>query len=197
MTRFWLAGVLVLSSTAVQAKPAWRGSADLDGDGTADDISIKLVGHGKPDLSGRDTNTRTPLWCGAATCTATIQVGTAKLDVTIHGGYFGGFGAQTIDIDGKDAASELLITQRGEDDEDPPYKFTVITYDGTKLTATPLWISGGYDSGDVKVDGKGKLILLYDDCPDRTLVTYVRKGARIVETTRKTVRAHPAGSCAG
>src|SRR5262249_52495742 len=113
------------------------------------------------------------------------------------GGYFGGLGVKVIDTDQSDKRKELLITQRTEETEDPPFVFSVVTYNGGKLRLQKLWNSGGYNSGEAIIDGHGTLVLRYNDCPDRITVTYRRSGDQLVETNRKTTRTHKPDECAG
>ena len=187
---------LVAAPALAHADAAWRRKADLDGDGKTDAITLALTAHDPIGADDQDHDRRVPIRCLGARCEAKLSVGTAELDLPITGGYFGGLRIEVIDIDPRDHRKELLITQRGEGEEDPPYDFTIVTYDGGKLVAAPLWTSGGYSTGTVKVRG-GKVVVVYDDCPDRTTVTYARRGGKIVELGRKVLRTHPPESCAG
>ena len=131
-------------------------------------------------------------------CHVRVEVGATSVALDVPGGYFGGLGVKVIDIDTKDKRKELLITHRtGGEGEDPAFVFEVITYAGGKLNVQQLWSSGGYNSGVATADGGGSLVLRYDDCPDRVTVTYQRRGDRLVETSRKTVRKRKPDECAG
>jgi hypothetical protein len=187
--------ILILATQTVFAGPAWRASADLDGNGKPDLIRLDITGHGKGEPHTRDP--RTPIACNAASCTARISVGGAGITLEIPGDYFGGFNVEVIDVDPHDNTSELLVTQRVDDTDDPAYAFTVITFDGTRLRAFPLWTSGGYNTGTAGVDGQGHLFVRYDDCPDRTTVFYQRRGADMVEAGRSVQRTRDPRDCSG
>jgi hypothetical protein len=124
-----------------------------------------------------------------------LRVGGSSRELAIPTGYFGGVGISVIDIDAADRRKEILIQRRGESEEDPWYEFTVAIYDGG-LHVQELWHSGGYNSGEVVLDGRGTLTLYYDECPDSTMVEYRLRGAGLVESGRKTVRTHDPDRCA-
>jgi len=206
MKRLVLSAALVVSTYAfaaptptpskpTAAAPAWHASVDLDGDGKLDDVQVTLPA-GKPGQQKVDPRVDIP--CDADhTCRVRVAVGTAAVELDVPGGYFGGLGVKVIDIDPSDKRKELLITQRTEETEDPPFVFSVVTYAGGKLHLQKLWSSGGYNSDEAIIDGHGTLVLRYDDCPDRVTVTYRRSGDQLVEANRKTTRTRKPSECAG
>jgi hypothetical protein len=181
--------------TPAAPTPAWHASVDLDGDGKLDDIRVTLPWS---KLAQRKIDPRVDIPCDAAqTCRVRIAIGSQAVELDVPGGYFGGVGVKVVDIDASDKRKELLITQRTEEGEDPPYVFSVVTYSGGKLHLQKLWSSGGYNTGEAIIDGHGTLVLRYDDCPDRVTVTYRRNGDQLVETSRNTTRRRRPSECAG
>jgi hypothetical protein len=178
----------------------WRASADLDGDGRPEAITLTSQ-EVKLDAGSRDEDPRinvpvTDCEPAAERCRALLAIGEASQEIGIKAGYFGGIGIVIIDLDTSDGRKELLITQRGESEEDPWYEFSVALYDGSRVHYQELWHSGGYNSGKAAGDGKGTLTLYYDECPDSFAVQYRLQGTQLVEVDRKTVRTSNPDQCA-
>lgn len=178
----------------------WRAKEDLDGDHIPEEVLLtsKFVAR-PPGQHDDDPRMNVPVTdCDPAGdfCPAVLSTPGAALDLNVPAGYFGGIGLSVIDIDASDGRKELLLVQRGDNDEDPWFEFTILLYDG-QWTPVPLWHAGGYNSGTLSVDGQGIVTLLYDECPDTFLVEYRLQNGRLVEVNRKTARTRNPDSCAG
>jgi hypothetical protein len=174
----------------------WQAAADLDGDGKVDEITLASTQaklDPKPEYPDELINVAVSE-CDQP-CPATLTIGAGSQDVVIPGGFRGGIGIRVIDIDPSDKRKELLITRYGDSEEDPWREFTIVLYDGA-IHLQDLWHSGGYNSGTAKIGGNGALVLEYDECPDRSTVTYVVQGTKLVETDRKVVRTKNPDECA-
>jgi hypothetical protein len=182
----------------------WRAELDLDGDGKTEraelvtrDTMVQAdedvdddprIGIGVPGCHKGDSQVEG--------CHATLRVGDDEHEIVLQRGYFGGIGIRAIDIDPTDGFTELLLTQRGGDAEDPPFVFTVATY-RRRLRVHPLFASSGYNSGEVKLNGGGGLDVVYDECPDKTTVAYAFQGDELTEIAKTVERVRDPSRCAG
>jgi hypothetical protein len=166
----------------------WAMDVDLDGDGQPEHASLRSrdVASQTGDFAA-DARVDIPIVeCttdrdGAAPCTGQLTIGTQSVELILHSGFFGGIGIRVVDLDDDDGRRELLLTRRGDAEEDPPYLFSIVQWDGAAITMTPLWHSNGYSSGTITIDGSGELELLYDECPDAYAVSYVLRDGRLHE----------------
>lgn len=169
------------ASTHVPAsgRVLWQAELDLDGDGVrelaqlrSDDVTSQAGEHGgdgRVDIPISECATDRS---GEAPCRGTLVVGSRATELVLHSGYFGGIGIRVVDIDDRDGRQELLLTRRGDAEEDPPYSFTIVQDDGAALRVTPLWSSTGYSSGTVAIAGDGMIEVHYDECPDAFSIRY-------------------------
>ena len=181
----------------------WGAEGDITGDGVSEEIVVSseevLASVGE---LREDEQINIPFNnCAPGEnkiCDGELRVGTATLPLKLHSGYFGGLGVRVIDIDKSDKQRELLLSQRLDGErEDPPYQFWVVIYDGNKLNQIPIWHSGGYNSGEVKLDGKGTLRVIYSECPDRTSIDYTLSGKTLKAGEKETKRLKDPATCAG
>lgn len=172
---------------------------DLDGDGSADPVTVSSPHAHLAGPDGYDDDPRVPIKVTGCTtrCDAVVRVGDRVARMPLNAGdYFGGLGVTPVDIDATDGRTELVFVQRGGDGEDPPYVFWVALYDGTDLTLTRLWSSTGYNSGEVHTDGHGHLVVVYDECPDAFTVQYALADGRLEAGPVQTRRVRNPDTCA-
>ena len=180
----------------------WKAGADLNGDGTPEEVVLiseeVLADVGKLEKDPRINvgfNNCAP--GDNQVCDGVLRVGDATQALTLRAGFFGGLGIRVIDINKSDKQRELLLTQRGPDTEDPPYRFSVVIYDGKDLHVHELFAADGYSSGEVRVNGEGMLRVVYKGCPDTTMVDYTLAGAKLTAGEKMTKRVADAKSCPG
>jgi hypothetical protein len=181
----------------------WAMDVDLDGDGEPEHASLRSrdVASQTGEFAGGERVDIPILECttdrdDAAPCRGQLSIGTHSIDLVLHSGYFGGIGIRVVDLDEDDGRCELLLTRRGDAEEDPPYLFSIVTWDGTTVTLTPLWHSNGYSSGTVTIDGTGVFEVFYDECPDAHAVSYVLRDGRLHEGEVVSKRVRNPDECA-
>lgn len=177
----------------------WQAGTDLDGDGVEERVELRSKdGLAAVSPAAPEPRINVPLTdCGKeGPCELRIVVGNSQYSLFAERGSFGGVGLFVIDVQPNDGTKEILLIRRTTEPEDPPYVFTVITFDGA-LHANDLWHSDGYSSGHALVPGDGTIIVEYDDCPDAFTVRYSLRNGVLAEVERKTARRHPPGDCAG
>jgi hypothetical protein len=182
----------------------WTMDVDLDGDGEPEHASLRSrdVASTRGE-SASDERVDIPIFeCTTdrddpAPCRGRLTIGTQSVELLLHRGYFGGIGIRVVDLDTDDGRHELLLTQRGDADEDPPYLFSIVQSDGAAITLTPLWHSNGYSTGAVTIDGSGAFEVFYDDCPDAHAVSYVLRDGRLHEGDVVSKRVRNPDECAG
>jgi hypothetical protein len=181
----------------------WTMDVDLDGDGQPEHASLRSgdVTSQTGDFAADDLVDIPIVECttdrdDAAPCRGRLTIGTQSVELILHSGFFGGIGIRVVDLDEDDGRRELLLTRRGDAEEDPPYLFSIVQWDGGALTMTPLWHSNGYSSGTLTIDGSGELVLLYDECPDAYTVAYVLRDGRLHEGDVISKRVRNPDECA-
>lgn len=194
----------VAAAPVPDRRTLWRADVDLDGDGATEHVALTSddVAESKADdpaatpaigIQVARCVSREPSVDG---CRASLEVGASRHELVLRAGYFGGIGARPIDIDPSDRHTEILLTERAGDTEDPPFVFSVVSYRGGKLRVQRLFASSGYGSGEVKLDGKGALTVVYAECPDRTSVRYRWKRDELVQVEKRAERVRDPKSCA-
>jgi hypothetical protein len=182
----------------------WQAELDLDGDGERElaqlrsrDVSSQAGEHGgdpRVDIAISECVTDRS---GELPCRGTLSVGSRSTEIVLHSGYFGGIGIRVIDIDAADGQQELLLTERGGAEEDPPYLFTIVQVDGDALRVTPLWHSNGYSSGTVVIAGDGVIDVRYDECPDAFAIRYqLRANGQLESSAVTSERVRDPSECA-
>jgi hypothetical protein len=181
----------------------WAMDHDLDGDGQPEHASLRSrdVASQTGDFAADDRVDIPIVECTtdrdhAAPCRGQLTIGTQSVELILHSGFFGGIGIRVVDLDHDDGRRELLLTRRGDAEEDPPYLFSIVQWDGAAITMTPLWHSNGYSSGTITIDGSGVAELLYDECPDAYAVSYVLRDARLHEGEVISKRVRNPDECA-
>jgi hypothetical protein len=191
----------------------WAMDVDLDGDGEPEHASLRsrdVVSHVGELSSHTDTQAASAsdervdipiLECttdrdDAAPCRGQLTIGTQSIELILHSGFFGGIGIRVVDLDDDDGRRELLLTHRGDAEEDPPYLFSIVQWDGTAITLTPLWHSNGYSTGTVTIDSSGVFEVFYDECPDAYAVSYVLRDGRLHEGEVVSKRVRNPDECA-
>jgi len=147
-------------------------SADLDGDGYHDRIAVVGRAGG-----------------------AILVVNREHTAITVHAPRDPSLGLQVVDLDAHDGRRELLISQRTDIEEDPPWRFTVARYDGNAVTAHELWGGNGYSSGLFLPRGDGTFVTIWNECPDEITVHYRVTADGVSEVDRQVSRVQQ--PCAG
>jgi hypothetical protein len=169
-------------------------SVDLDGDGTNETIRVSSGGSFELDPA-RGPGFRN-LRCKAEKCTLTVEPGSGGRAFELLDAYPTLPSIEVIDIDRKDRVKELLVRTRAAMEEDPPYIFTVIHYDGTGVHVQELAHGHGYSTGTFRAPGNGRFVTEYADCPDLTTTVYELRGGALAQTSKKTVRVRRPNECA-
>lgn len=181
----------------------WHGELDFDGDGDLDAayLTSEDTGIGSPDAYP-DERMPIPLSgcvrdrAGAEPCRATLTVAGRTMELILRNNFIGSIGVEIVDVDEHDGRREILITQRAEDDEDPPYLFALAYLGQRGPTLDELWASNGYNSGEVAIDGSGTFVVHYHECPDAFTVRYRLGGEQLVAGAVETERVADPMTCA-
>lgn len=89
-----------------------------------------------------------------------------------------------VDVDEKDKQQEIHISQLQMGYEDPGVDNHIITFNGNRLDSKEL-NSGGYNSGALSFDGRGKVELRVSYCPDHTKIyKYVNEKLQLYANNR-------------
>jgi len=178
----------------------WSRSEDLDGDGVAE--PVRLVTFERFDATQRVDNGPDNLPIGACVndrgdaCRVILEVGAHRHGFDLEPGYFGDLAIKIIDVDRRDDRKEILLRRRPGGGEDPPYVFAVARYDGKTLAFQELWHGWGYNAGKATINGDGRLVTVYDECPDVVTVAYRLGKAGLTEESRQSVRTRQPQDCA-
>lgn len=180
-------------------KTLWEANADLDGDGTPEEIRLISAEVRTEGSERADEAASIPVrGCRDATpsCPAVLHVDRVEFTLQLTPRYFGGIDLSIIDIDAKDGRQELLLRERAPGHTDPPFIFQVGIYDGTALHWSELDVGGGYDSGTLDTPGNGTVVTKYDACAAITVTTYRLAGTKLRRVKAQTRKGRDPNLCA-